>query len=164
MKISVFGFAKTRRFATIALLASFVFSNAFAVGVVNNNKTAAFTKSAVTAKYTTDLTQLGRDGRLQENESFNAETAQLINALVNGNGRQPVVVDEDKAASEAVVEQLAIRIANGSISAKLADRTILKLETAKLFSNANSSEEAAAMIDAIVADAVAANGKVNLVR
>ena len=87
MNISIFGFTKTRKFAAIALLASFVFSNAFAVGVVNNNKTAAFTKSAVTAKYTTDLTQLGREGRLQENLRFEKETAKLISVLANANGR-----------------------------------------------------------------------------
>lgn len=63
--------------------------------------------SSVTAtrEYTTDLTQLGREGRLREDLSFEAETLSLIKALSEGGLRQPVIVDEDKAAQNTIVEQ-----------------------------------------------------------
>src|SRR5258706_8964460 len=109
MKISIFGFATTRRFAAIAILASFVFSNAFAVGAIRGDKTNVAATSSATAKYTTDLTQLGREGRLRENLNFENETARLIKVLAEGGIRQPVIVDEDKAVKEGVVEQAALR-------------------------------------------------------
>src|SRR5687768_2458368 len=106
MKISIFGFARTRQFASIAIIASFVFSNALAIDVLRTAPTGS-----PMAKYTTDLTQLGREGRLREDLSFENETARLIEVLAEGGARQPVLVDDDKAAQETIVEQVALRIA-----------------------------------------------------
>jgi len=152
----------TRRVAAVAVLASFALSNAFALAAHAVANGVDYVASATTAKYTTDLTQLGRNGRLQENLSLESETARLVKMLSEGGVRQPVVVDEDKAVQDGVVEQAAIRIAAGQVPASLVGRSILKVESAKLFSNANSSEEAAKSIDSIVADAGASNGRLIL--
>ncbi len=157
MKISVFGFTTTRRFAAISILASFVFTNVFAVNALRGNNPVAV--SNATAKYTTDLTQLGREGRLRENLSFENETLRLINALAEGGVRQPVIIDEDKAVQETVVEQLALRIAKGNVPKALAGKSILKIETDVLFSNAHSANDVAQIVDSIVTDAVASKGQ-----
>jgi subtilisin family serine protease len=162
MKISIFGTATTRRFAAIALLASFVFSNAFAVDRLAHDVTKPVAKSATMAKYTTDLTQLGREGRLREDLSFENEAVRLIKALGNGSVRQPVIVDEDKAVQEAIVEQVALRIAKGLVPADLAGKSIIKIETSNLFSNVKTRDEAARLIDAIVKDAVESKGQMIL--
>src|SRR5688572_12293592 len=120
MKISVFGFTTTRRFASIAIIASFVFSNALALGTVRGGKTVT-TTSREGANYTTDLTQLGREGRLRENLNFENETMRLIKVLGEGGKRQPVIVDEDRAVFEIIVEQAALRIAKGNAPANLAE-------------------------------------------
>jgi len=73
MKISIFDLTTTKRFVAIAILASFVFSNVFAVNALRNDKSTVNVSTA-TAKYTTDLTQLGREGRLREDLSFESET------------------------------------------------------------------------------------------
>src|SRR5438067_1762193 len=157
--MNIFGFAMTRRFASIAILASFVFSNALAVNVLRGDNKNVPARSSATAKYTTDLTQLGREGRLRENLSFESGAVRLIKVLAEGGVRQPVIVDEDKAVQDSVVEQVAIRIARGSVPANLKDKSILKLETATLFSNALSEADLAKIIDSIVNDAIASKGR-----
>ena len=156
MKISIYGFSTTRRFAAIAILASFVFSNVFAINALRGGQ---MTVSSATAKYTTDLTQLGREGRLREDLSFEKETTSLIKVLAEGGVRQPVIVSEDAAVQNAVVEQVALRIANGTAPSQLAGKSILKIETSNLFSNAHTKDEAAQMIDSIVNDAIATKGQ-----
>src|SRR5438874_12916189 len=130
--MKVFSLATTRRLASIAVLASFVFSNVFAVYAIGGGDTKVVTKSPATAKYTTDLTQLGREGRLRENLSFEKETLRLVKVLGEGGVRQPVIVDDDRAVQETIVEQLALRIAKGSVPSALAAKSIIKIETANL--------------------------------
>ena len=159
MKVQTFGFTTTRRFAAIAILASFILSNAFAVEALRGSKVNVPVISTVTAKYTTDLTKLGREGRIRETLNFETETARLVKVLAEGGVRQPVVVDEDKAVQEQVVEQAALRIAKGNVPAALANRSILKIETDSLFSNARNKEEVASIVDSIIADASASKGQ-----
>ena len=64
--MKVFGFTTTSRAASIAILASFIFSNAFAVGALRTDNAAPDSISPMTAKFATDLTLLGREGRLRE--------------------------------------------------------------------------------------------------
>ena len=158
MKMSVFGFATTRRFAAIAILASFVFSNVFAVDAIRGDKSNS-QKSVAAVKYTTDLTQLGREGRLRENPSYEKETMSLVKALDEGGLCQPVIINEDKAVQEIVVEQLAIMIARGKAPKALAGKSIIKIETDVLFSNARSAADIAKIVDSIVNEAVASKGQ-----
>jgi subtilisin family serine protease len=159
MKISLFSFSTTRRFAAVAILASFVFSNVFAQSVLRGSHSNGMSKSSAMAKYTTDLTQLGREGRLRENLNFENETLRLIKVLAEGGIRQPVIVDEDKTAPETVVEQLAIRIGKGDVPPALAGKSIVKVETDVLFSNARTATAVAQILDSIVNDAVASKGQ-----
>ncbi|MBK8304044.1 MAG: hypothetical protein IPK98_11825 [Chloracidobacterium sp.] len=162
MNLPIFDFTTTRKFAAIAILASFILTNAFAVGALRGERTSPVTVSAATAKYTTDLTQLGREGRLREELSYEKETTRLIKVLAEGGSRQPVIVDEDAAVQATIVEQVALRIANGSAPEKLAKKTILKIETATLFSNAKSQPQIAAIVNAIANDAANSNGQIIL--
>ena len=162
MKISILGIATTRRFAAIAILVSFIFSNAFAVDALRGDPAKVVSSVSATAKYTTDLTQLGREGRLRENLNFDKETARLVKVLAEGGVRQPVIIDEDKGVQNTIVEQAAMRIAKGSVPANLAGKTVIKLETDTLFSIARSEADVANVVDAIINDAVASKGQIIL--
>ena len=140
MKMSVFGFATTRRFAAIAILASFVFSNVFAVDAIRGDKSNS-QKSVLTVKDTTDLTQLGREGRLRENPSYEKETMSLVKALEEGGLCQPVIINQDKAVQEIVVEQLAIMIARGKAAESSCRKVDHQDQTDVLFSNARSAAD-----------------------
>ena len=120
-----------------ALVASFLITNVAAIGATADNKKTAAHSSA-SAKYTTDLTQLGREGRLREDSSYDSETARLIKVLAQGERRQPVILDENKAFAQTVVEQAALRITRGQVPAALSGRSIVKVETEALFSNART--------------------------
>src|SRR5580765_3454763 len=161
MRLSI-KFSKLRQAATLVLVASFVLSNAIAIGAAAGDIKPAVINASALAKYTTDLTQLGREGRLRENLSFESETNQLIKALGNGNVRQPVLVTDDKASQQTIVEQLAIRIAKGNVPAALSGKRIVKLETAVLFSNAKTPAEATAAVNAVISEVIASKGQIIL--
>jgi type VI secretion system protein VasG len=106
---------------------------------------------------TTDLTQLGREGRLRENLNLESETLQLIKVLGGNGSRQPMILDLANQSQDALVEQLAIRIANGSVPA-LSGKRILKLESPTLFSHSKSDREAEAKLNAVIDNAIASKG------
>ena len=162
MKIPILGFTATRRAISIAVLASFVFTNAFAVDAVRRDTKLSVPVSAETANYTTDLTELGRNGSLRQDLRFDAETAQLIKMLAEGGVRQPVIIDQDKDVLNTVVEQAALRIAKGRVPAGLIDREIVKVDVANLFSNVRDKASAAKTIAAVIDDAIASNGRMIL--
>jgi serine protease AprX len=159
MRISIFGFASTKRLAAISILASFAFSNVIAGSALRADHFNKHSVSTTMAKYTTDLTQLGREGRLREDLNFEYEADRLVRVLAEGGVRQPVIIDQDSATIEAIVEQLAIRTAKGNVPAGLAGRSILKVDTALLFSNARTPAAIAQAVDSIVNDAIASKGK-----
>ncbi|MGB7209446.1 MAG: hypothetical protein WBD27_12350, partial [Pyrinomonadaceae bacterium] len=144
---------------SLTLLYSFILTNIVAVGAfaANNNQTSS--NSSATSRFTTDLTQLGRDGRLRENLNLEADTLRLIKVLAGGGQRQPVIVDEKGEDQDFVVEQLAMRIANGNVDNKLAGVSILKLETDNVFSSASSVAEVSARIEAVMNEVIASGGK-----
>jgi len=159
MRMSEFGFASTKRIAAVAILASFLSSNVLAGAVRGTDHASKWSVSTATTKYTTDLTQLGREGRLRENANFEKETDRLIEMLAQGGVRQPVIIDHDEATIETIVEQLAIRTAKGNVPTGLAGKSIIKVDTALLFSNARTPAAVAQAVDSIVNDAIASKGK-----
>src|SRR5689334_22497191 len=89
------------RFVALTLLISIVLSNAALSAAFVGDKSTTATTSV------TDLTQLGREGRLRENPNFAHETARLLEVLAQGGSRQPLIVDEGGLTQDAIVEQLA---------------------------------------------------------
>ena len=144
---------------SLALLYSFIFTNIVAVGAFAANKNESSSTSSAISRFTTDLTQLGRDGRLRENLNLENDTLRLIKVLAGGGQRQPVIVDEKGENQDFVVEQLAMRIANGNVNNDLSGVSILKLEIATLFSNANSGSELSSRIESVIDEVVASNNK-----
>ena len=68
-----------------------------------------------------------------------------------------MILDTKNEVQDALVEQLAIRIANGSVPA-LSGKRILKLEAPTLFSHSVSDNDAAAKLNAVIDNAIASNG------
>ncbi|HYJ90860.1 MAG TPA: hypothetical protein VEV84_06110, partial [Pyrinomonadaceae bacterium] len=141
---------------SLAILCSFLLSNTAFAAVLASDSRATTTNSST---LTTDLTQLGRDGRLRENPNFESEMFRLIGVLEKGEKRQPVIVDEKGESQDIVVEQVALKIATGEVSDALKGKSIVKLEDATLFSNARSEADAAKQIGEIIARAKQSKGK-----
>lgn len=66
-----------RKTVSLAILAALLFSNAAAVSALAN----ATNELSAQSGFTTDLTQLGREGRLRESIAFPAEVDRLVNYL-----------------------------------------------------------------------------------
>ena len=140
-----------RQAISISLIFSFAIANLAATQAFASTRRDQQSSSKVeNESLTTDLTQLGRQGRLQENLNLEAEAIQLIKVLGGKGVRQPLILDEKNENQDILVEQVAIRIANGSLP-RLADRRILKLEAPTLFSHVNSEMEAEARLNSIIA-------------
>ena len=146
----------------IVLLYSFIFTNIFAVGAFAKTTNQNAVKTLTLTKFTSDLTELVRSGRVRADANFESETNRLIKMLASGDVRQPVILDEKGKNQELVVEQLASRIAKGDVPNNLRDVRILKLETASLFSNAKTSAEASNIVQNIFGELADSNGKVIL--
>ncbi|HEX2640010.1 MAG TPA: S8 family serine peptidase, partial [Pyrinomonadaceae bacterium] len=159
MKLSQNKTSFLKKTISLALLCSFAFSNFIAVEALAATASQPASETFSTATFTTDLTQLGRDGRLRENLNFENETMGLLKVLAGGDVRQPVLVDEKGESQDLIVEQLAILLAKGTAPSGLSKKTILKLETAKLWSNAKSQAELVAGINESVDAAIASNGQ-----
>src|SRR6185369_4939451 len=149
----------TRQTVSLTLLFSLIITNAFAVRPISGNAKESMSTPTVLATYTTDLTQLGREGSLRESLSFDKETNSLVEVLGKGGSRQPVLVDETGECQSLIVEQLAIRIAKGNVPDSLKDKSVVKLLTNVLFSRTKSAEESAAIVNAVIDHAIASNGK-----
>ena len=113
-----------RKAISLSLIAAFILTNA-AVSAVFASKVPS-----INVKFVTDLTQLGREGRLRESLGFEAEVNSVIAALEKG-GKQPVIVDDNGSVQDEIVEQIALRLA----ADKSNKRSLLKLETTSLYSN-----------------------------
>ena len=144
-----------RKAIACLLILCFAGANAFTTAIA----ASLDKRSAINATngLTTDLTQLGREGRLRENLNLEAETLQLIKVLGGNGSRQPMILDEKNENQDALVEQLAIRIANGNAPA-LNGKRILKLEAPTLFSHSKSDAESEAKLNAVIDNAIASNG------
>ena len=129
---------------------------------MTNDRKDVVASTPTTAKYTTDLTQLGHDGRLRENLNFEAEMTRLIEMLGSGGLRQPVILNDDKANPETIIEQLALRIAKGNVPTSLLNKRVVKLETAFLFSTAKTPAEAEATLKSVISEVAASKGQIIL--
>ena len=136
------------------VLANLSFAADTAIFAGNNNVTT-------TVEATTDLTKLGRDGRLTEDLSLEADTLKLEKMLADNPKRQPIILDEYGLAGSTIVEQLALRISKGSSNAVLSERTVVKLEDRNINSGSITEEEAIERINSAIAGS-AAKGNVIL--
>ena len=145
--------AVPRMVVSTILILSFIVTNSMTAVAALTPQTIR-SASALT-KYTTDLTQLGREGRLRENLSVEAEALRLADTLGEGGVRQPVIIDETRDSQNAIVEQLALGIAKGTFTGKLSGAAVLQLDSATLFSNAKTETDAANAIIAVLDEASA---------
>lgn len=95
--------------------------------------TSQKTKSALDY-FTTDLTKLAKNKKLDTVIGRDAEIQRMIQILVRRQKNNPVLTGEPGVGKTAIVEGLASRIASGNVPVQLADKRILNLDLALLIS------------------------------
>ncbi|MES2000964.1 MAG: ATP-dependent chaperone ClpB [Pseudomonadota bacterium] len=87
-------------------------------------------------KYSRDLTQAARDGKLDPVIGRDEEIRRTIQVLARRTKNNPVLIGEPGVGKTAIAEGLALRIANGDVPDGLKDRKLLSLDMGALIAGA----------------------------
>src|ERR1700687_3543464 len=87
-------------------------------------------------KYTRDLTQAARDGKLDPVIGRDEEIRRTIQVLSRRTKNNPVLIGEPGVGKTAIVEGLALRILNGDVPESLKDKRLLSLDLGALIGGA----------------------------
>ena len=87
-------------------------------------------------RYTRDLTQAARDGKLDPVIGRDEEIRRTIQVLARRTKNNPVLIGEPGVGKTAIAEGLALRIANGDVPDTLKDRRLLALDMGALIAGA----------------------------
>ncbi len=150
---------------SMMLLFSMVMINVFASHAVvfaqDKNVTKVASQSNL-KRFTTDLTLLAKEDRLNSDDKYKSEVNRLIQVLASKDLRQPALLDETGEAQEFVVEGLAKRIAKGDVPATLKDKKVLMLQMDAVFDNAKSDADVSHNISTVLNELASTNGNVIL--
>jgi len=92
-------------------------------------------RSGSFASYTRDLTALAKAGKLDPFSGRDEEIERLIHIILRRTKNNPLLIGEPGVGKSAIVEGLAIRIANGDVPEPLKSKRVLSLDLAALVSD-----------------------------
>jgi ATP-dependent Clp protease ATP-binding subunit ClpB len=113
-------------------------------------------------KYTRDLTQAARDGKLDPVIGRDDEIRRCIQVLARRTKNNPVLIGEPGVGKTAIVEGLALRIVNGDVPEGLKKRRLLSLDLGALVAGAKFRGEFEERLKAVLQEIQAAAGEVIL--
>src|SRR3984885_9760241 len=109
-------------------------------------------------KYSRDLTQAARDGKLDPVIGRDEEIRRTIQVLSRRTKNNPVLIGEPGVGKTAIVEGLALRIINGDVPESLQDKKLLALDLGALIAGAKYRGEFEERLKAVMAEVTGAAG------
>lgn len=92
------------------------------------DKTGGAVGTTYLAKYAVDLTQFARDGKIDPLIGREKEVERVAQILARKKNSNPVLVSDPGVGKTAIVEGIALKIANGDIQNSLKDKVIYALD------------------------------------
>lgn len=129
-------------------------------GSQRSDDPGAETRYEILEKYSTDLTALARDGKLDPLIGRETELLRLMRILSRRSKNNPVLVGETGVGKTAIAEGLAQRIIVGDVPPTLRDRRLLSLDLAGMVAGSKFRGEFEERLKAVIEEVRAAQGKV----
>jgi ATP-dependent Clp protease ATP-binding subunit ClpB len=114
------------------------------------------------AKYTRDLTEQAREGKLDPVIGRDEEIRRSMQVLSRRTKNNPVLIGEPGVGKTAVVEGIAQRIAAGDVPESLKDKKILSLDLGALIAGTKYRGEFEDRLKSVLKEIAAADGRIIL--
>ena len=113
-------------------------------------------------RYSVDLTQLARDGKLDPIIGRDNEVARVMQTLIRRTKNNPVLIGGAGVGKTAIAEGLAQRIVAGDVPAELKERRVLALDMGSLVAGAKFRGEFEERLKAVMDEVTQAQGEIIL--